>query len=282
MAKGDKKARSATKDAHTIECTINMHKRIKGVGFKKRAPRAVKECMKFANLMMGTSDNRVDQTLNKHIWSKGIRNVPYRIRVRLERKRNEDEDAKAQFPNGSVVEYFSRSKGNQWISAKVLGFSRGAYKLDINDAADPSKVRAPQAHDQCHQEDCICATVHPHLDPLLRVASAHCQPSYSHADRQEQNGQHRSVVHCVCSRLQDFLNRHLFIFEIPDIGTCADNSKSGVDQKILNGEINHAIDRRRHRLDFETITDYWHIFSIIMDRVGVFLLPSKVQAMRGH
>jgi len=49
--------------------------------------------MKFANLMMGTSDNRVDQTLNKHIWSKGIRNVPYRIRVRLERKRNEDEDA---------------------------------------------------------------------------------------------------------------------------------------------------------------------------------------------
>merc|ERR1712021_301670 len=77
----------------TIECTINMHKRIKGIGFKKRAPRAVKECMKFANLMMGTADNRVDQSLNKHIWSKGIRNVPYRIRVRLERKRNEDEDA---------------------------------------------------------------------------------------------------------------------------------------------------------------------------------------------
>lgn len=43
--------------------------------------------------LMGTKDNRVDSQLNKHIWSKGIRNVPYHIRLRLERKRNEDEDA---------------------------------------------------------------------------------------------------------------------------------------------------------------------------------------------
>ena len=42
---------------------------------------------------MGTKDNRVDSLLNKHIWSKGIRNVPFRIRLRMERKRNEDEDA---------------------------------------------------------------------------------------------------------------------------------------------------------------------------------------------
>lgn len=31
--------------------------------------------------------------LNKHIWSQGIRNVPKRIRVRLERRRDEDEEA---------------------------------------------------------------------------------------------------------------------------------------------------------------------------------------------
>merc|ERR1712094_137673 len=43
---------------------------------------------------MQTSDVRVDSKLNKHVWSQGIRNVPYRIRVRLARKRNEDEDAK--------------------------------------------------------------------------------------------------------------------------------------------------------------------------------------------
>lgn len=37
---------------------------------------------------------RIDQKLNKHIWSQGIRNLPRRVRVRLSRKRNEDEDAK--------------------------------------------------------------------------------------------------------------------------------------------------------------------------------------------
>ena len=49
---------------------------------------------KFAESMMGTSDVRVDVDLNKHIWSQGVRNVPFRVRVRLSRRRNEDEDAK--------------------------------------------------------------------------------------------------------------------------------------------------------------------------------------------
>lgn len=39
------------------------------------------------------SDVRVDAKLNKFIWSQGVRNVPYRVRVRLSRKRNEDEEA---------------------------------------------------------------------------------------------------------------------------------------------------------------------------------------------
>merc|ERR1712189_171492 len=43
--------------------------------------------------MMGTADVRVDTGLNKHIWSKGIRNIPFRVRVRLARRRNEDEDS---------------------------------------------------------------------------------------------------------------------------------------------------------------------------------------------
>merc|ERR1719203_439693 len=43
---------------------------------------------------MGTKDVRVDTKLNKFIWHKGIRNVPRRVRVRISRKRNEDEDAK--------------------------------------------------------------------------------------------------------------------------------------------------------------------------------------------
>lgn len=40
------------------------------------------------------SDVRVDVGLNKHIWSMGVRNVAKRVRVRLSRRRNEDEEAK--------------------------------------------------------------------------------------------------------------------------------------------------------------------------------------------
>merc|ERR1712002_105889 len=70
-----------------------IHKRIHGIGFKRRAPRAVKELRKFAEKQMGTPDVRIDTRLNKHIWAQGVKNVPYRVRVRLARKRNEDEDS---------------------------------------------------------------------------------------------------------------------------------------------------------------------------------------------
>ncbi len=43
---------------------------------------------------MKTSDVRLDTKLNKQVWSQGVRNVPFRVRVRLARKRNDDEDAK--------------------------------------------------------------------------------------------------------------------------------------------------------------------------------------------
>ena len=73
--------------------TINLHKRLHRVGFKKRAPRAVKEIKSFASKAMRTEDVRVDTHLNKLVWSKGVRNVPYRVRVRMDRKVNADEDA---------------------------------------------------------------------------------------------------------------------------------------------------------------------------------------------
>merc|ERR1739846_47091 len=77
----------------TREYTINMHKRLHGIGFKYKAPRAIKEIKKFAEKQMGTNDVRIDTRLNKHIWSQGVRGVPSRIRVRLARMRNEDEDS---------------------------------------------------------------------------------------------------------------------------------------------------------------------------------------------
>ncbi|VDD87046.1 unnamed protein product [Enterobius vermicularis] len=84
----EKKARSAISEVVTREYTINLHKRIHGVGFKKRAPRAIDEIRKFAKQQMGTEDVRVDTRLNKFVW-----NVPFRVRVRLARRRNEDEDS---------------------------------------------------------------------------------------------------------------------------------------------------------------------------------------------
>jgi large subunit ribosomal protein L31e len=96
MAKGQQQRRAKSAEVVSRDYTINLHKRLHRVGFKKKAPRAVKECKKFAQKMMGTKDVRVDARLNKFLWSKGIRNVPYRVRVRLSRKRNEDEESKEQ------------------------------------------------------------------------------------------------------------------------------------------------------------------------------------------
>merc|ERR1712216_863100 len=94
MAKG--KSNTARADHVTREFTINMHKRLHSTTFKKRAPRAVRAIKKFATQMLGTSDVRIHPQLNRAVWAKGIKNVPHRLRVRCERKRNEDEDAKEQ------------------------------------------------------------------------------------------------------------------------------------------------------------------------------------------
>ena len=47
---------------------------------------------KFAQKAMCTEDVRIDPTVNKYVWSKGVHNVPRRIRVRLSRKVNEDDE----------------------------------------------------------------------------------------------------------------------------------------------------------------------------------------------
>eukprot|EP00873_Tetraselmis_striata_P001480 jgi/Tetstr1/421744/TSEL_001203.t1 len=90
----DKKSRS--KEVVTREYTINLHKRLHGISFKKRAPRAVKEIKQFAAKMMNTPDVRLDVKLNKAVWRKGVRNVPMRLRIQVSRRRNDDEDAKEE------------------------------------------------------------------------------------------------------------------------------------------------------------------------------------------
>eukprot|EP01089_Gocevia_fonbrunei_P017186 TRINITY_DN549_c0_g1_i2.p1 TRINITY_DN549_c0_g1~~TRINITY_DN549_c0_g1_i2.p1 ORF type:complete len:118 (-),score=21.67 TRINITY_DN549_c0_g1_i2:88-441(-) len=91
MPKKDKRVPSNT--VVTRDYTINLHKRLYKTSFKKRAPKAVSQIQKFAQAAMRTKDVRIDVRLNQFVWSKGIRNPPNRVRVRLSRKKNEDEDA---------------------------------------------------------------------------------------------------------------------------------------------------------------------------------------------
>lgn len=90
------KGKSRRNDVVTREYTINLHRRLHGCTFKKMAPKAVKEIRNFAQKAMGTSDVRLDVKLNKAVWSRGIRSVPRRMRVRISRKRNDEEDAKEE------------------------------------------------------------------------------------------------------------------------------------------------------------------------------------------
>ena len=100
-------------DLVTRDYTIQLSKRIHKTQFKNRAPRAIKEIRKFAEKAMGTKDVRIDIGLNKYIWSTGIKNPPTRVRVRLSRKRNEDEDADEKLYTLAQLVEVSSFKGLQ-------------------------------------------------------------------------------------------------------------------------------------------------------------------------
>lgn len=100
-------------DLVTRDYTIQLSKRIHKQQFKRRAPRAVKEIRKFAQKTMGTQDVRIDAGLNKYVWATGIKNPPTRVRVRLSRKRNEDEDAAEKLYTLAQLVEVSSFKGLQ-------------------------------------------------------------------------------------------------------------------------------------------------------------------------
>merc|ERR1719347_488876 len=83
-----------TLETRVEDRTIHLHKCVNKVQFKKRAARAIREIKACATKVMKTQDVRIDSALNKFVWSKGIRNIPKRVRVRMSRKRNDNEDAK--------------------------------------------------------------------------------------------------------------------------------------------------------------------------------------------
>lgn len=46
----------------------------------------MKSVVEFAQKAMGTSDVRIDPLLNQAVWAQGIKTVPHRLRVKLERE----------------------------------------------------------------------------------------------------------------------------------------------------------------------------------------------------
>ncbi|KAH6569423.1 hypothetical protein BASA50_000669 [Batrachochytrium salamandrivorans] len=115
MAKDQKKPtkKSTLNEVVTREYTIHLHKLVFGATFKKRAPKAIKMIKAFATKAMGTSDVRVDPSLNKHIWANGVKSVPHRLRVQLSRKRNDAEDAKEKLYTFVTVVPTTNFKGLQ-------------------------------------------------------------------------------------------------------------------------------------------------------------------------
>jgi ribosomal protein L31E len=69
-------------EAATRDYTVILHKRVQGVQFKKKAPRAIKAIKKFARTNMRTEvafANYIDLNLENYIWcsflDKGL--IPY-------------------------------------------------------------------------------------------------------------------------------------------------------------------------------------------------------------
>ena len=94
-AKSKKEAREL--DGKSITTTINIHRQCYKTTFKRKAPTAVKKIKEQARKLLYTQDVRIDPTLNQQIWRNGIRNLDRRIDVIMERKKNEDEEAKHKF-----------------------------------------------------------------------------------------------------------------------------------------------------------------------------------------
>jgi large subunit ribosomal protein L31e len=104
-----------TQQVITRDYTIHLHKYVFGATFKKRAPKAIKAIRQFALKTMGTADVRLDPSLNNAVWAKGIKNLPHRMRLRLARKRNDDEDAKEKLYTYVTVVPTTEFKGLQTV-----------------------------------------------------------------------------------------------------------------------------------------------------------------------
>ena len=87
-----REAKGRKEDTTAMECTIHLAKLIKGRTFARRAPMAVKKIRAFAQKIFKTKDNRIDGSLNTAVWAQGVKGVPTRLRVKIERHVAENTD----------------------------------------------------------------------------------------------------------------------------------------------------------------------------------------------
>ncbi|XP_061264822.1 large ribosomal subunit protein eL31-like [Bos javanicus] len=91
--KWSRKGHLAMNKIVTREYTINTHKCIQRVAFKKCAPGVLKWIQKSAMKKMETPDVHTDTSLSKAVWPKGISNVSHHVHLLLVRKCNEHEES---------------------------------------------------------------------------------------------------------------------------------------------------------------------------------------------
>ena len=73
-------------DTVTYEMTIHLSKYLQGKKFAIRPACAVKTIQKITRRLLKTKDNKIDSSLNTFLWSRGVKSVPGRVRVRIQRK----------------------------------------------------------------------------------------------------------------------------------------------------------------------------------------------------
>ena len=100
-----------------MDWTVRLRRLVQHVTYKKKAPRAVHEIKKIASRAMRTKDVRIDTKLNEFVWSRGIKKLPHRVRVRFDRRRNDEEEAKERFY--TVVELVECSNFKGLLTEKV-------------------------------------------------------------------------------------------------------------------------------------------------------------------
>jgi large subunit ribosomal protein L31e len=71
---------------------------------------------------------RLDPQLNKEVWKQGIKGVPYRLRIRISRKRNDEEGAKHRLFSYVQAVNVKNPKGLHTVVVSYFSFLSTEYQ----------------------------------------------------------------------------------------------------------------------------------------------------------